>query len=130
MRAFHYDNISWVAPSLTKLVQFKNNDFYFSRCPRPKCGKNDLITNSEHIVHECIFTASILYFIKKAFCDEEIDYQLDEMFYLFPYSTQKNYTLSQELFSFFLRKSKSQLSKQLPTKNFQDGLFNTFMFDS
>ena len=129
MRAFHYDYLSRVAPSLTKLVQFKNNDFHSSRCLRPECAKNDLITNSEHIVHECIFTASILYFIKKAFHDEEIDYQLDEMFYLFPYSTQKNYTLSQELFV-FLRKSKSQLSKQLPTKNFQDGLFNTSMFDS
>ena len=129
MRAFHYDYLSRVAPSLTELVQFKNNDFHSSRCLRPECAKNDLIANSEHIVHECIFTASILYFIKKAFRDEEIDYQLDEMFYLFPYSTQKNYTLSQELFV-FLRKSKSQLSKQLPTKNFQDGLFNTFMFDS
>ena len=129
MRAFHSDYLSWVAPSLTKLVQFKNNDYHSSRCLRPECAKNNLITNSEHIVHECIFTASILYFIKKAFRDEEINYQLDEMFYLFPYSTQKKYTLLQELFV-FLRKSKSQLSKQLPTKNFQDGLFNTFMFDS
>ena len=45
----------------------------------------------------CIY----LIFIKQAFRYQEIPYKLDEKFYLFPFLTQKNYTLSQELFVLF-----------------------------
>ena len=101
MRAFHYEYLSRVLPSLTKLVQFKNSGFSSPKCQRPECQLNDLTANLEHIVFDCVFASSILYFIKDAYKKEKISYNLDELFYLFPYLQPKNYNLSLELFVLF-----------------------------
>ena len=101
MRSFHYDYLSRVAPSLTKLVQFKNSGFVSAKCPRPECTAYDLTADSEHIVYDCVFASSILFFLKHAHKDEEIDYKVDDLFYLFPFIMKKKYNLSLELFILF-----------------------------
>ena len=101
MRAFHYEYLSRVLPSFTKLVQFKNSGFSLSKCQQPECQLNDLTADTEHIVYDCVFASSILYFIKYAYKHEVISYNLDEFFYLFPYLQKKKYRLSLELFVLF-----------------------------
>ena len=85
LRSFHYDYLSRIAPSLTKLSQFKNNDIHSSICPRSEC--NDMIATSEHIVYDCIFAQSILRFINEAYSRRDILLfkKTDDIFYLFPH---------------------------------------------
>ena len=90
-----------MAPSLTKLVQFKNNNITSSKCPRYECKLSNLTADSEHIVIDCVFVTSILHCIEYARKHDAISYQLDELFYLFPYVQQKQYDFSLELFVFF-----------------------------
>ena len=101
MRSFHFDYMLRVAPSLTKLVQFKNNEFLSSKCPRSECQLSDLTADSEHIVYDCVFSSSILFFINSAHKYDAIDYKLDDLFYLFPFVKKKSYNLSLELFVLF-----------------------------
>ena len=98
MRSFHYEYLSRVLPSLTKLVQFKNSGFLSSKCPRPECQLSDLTAHSQHISYECVFVSSILYFINHAYIKDEISCKLDDLFYLFPYVQAKQYNLSLEFF--------------------------------
>ena len=101
MRSFHYDYLSRVAPSLTKLIQFKNSGYVSAKCPRPECSAYDLTADSEHIVYDCVFASSILYFLKHAHKNEEIDHKIDDLSYLFPVIQKKKYNLSLELFILF-----------------------------
>ena len=89
MRSFHYDYLSRTLPSLTKLSQFKNNEFTDDLCPRPEC--KDLSATSEHIVFHCIFATSILNFVKKAKINRDIDAKMDDNFYLFPFTEKNNH---------------------------------------
>ena len=98
MRSFHYEYLSRVLPSLTKLVQFKNSGIISSKCPRPECQLSDFTAHSQHISYECVFASSILYFINHAYIKDEISHKLDDLFYLFPFVQQKQYFLSLEFF--------------------------------
>ena len=101
LRSFHFDYLSRVTPSLTKLVQYKNNDIMSSKCPRYECQLSDLTADTEHIVYDCVFSLSILYFIDYAYKHDAISYKLDELYYLFPFIQKNNYNLSLELFVLF-----------------------------
>ena len=98
MRSFHYEYLSRVLPSLTKLVQFKNSGISSSKCPRPECQLSDFTAHSQHISYDCVFASSILYFINHAYIKEKIPHKLDDLFYLFPFTQAKQYHLSLEFF--------------------------------
>ena len=89
LRAFHFDFLSRVSPSLKKLVMFKNNKFNSSLCPREECRRNKLVADSEHIVFHCVFVSSILNFLREASSKKDIKVNTDEMFYLFPFAHSK-----------------------------------------
>ena len=97
MRSFHFDYLSRVAPSLTKLVQF-HNEITSHFCPRSECKRQNLIANSEHIVYDCVFVASIIHFIKEAYIRNKANIKMDDMFYLFPHLQIKNLDNSLEKF--------------------------------
>ena len=88
LKSFHYDYLSRVTPSLSKLIQFKNNDISSSKCPRPECIRNNLEATSEHIVYDCVFVSSILYVIRQARIKHNINIHMEDMFYLFPFNDQ------------------------------------------
>ena len=90
LRSFHYDYLSRVCPSLTKLQQFKSNDIKSSICPRPECANRELVADSQHIVFDCIFASTILYTINKTRLSLNLDLRLDDMFYLFPQQDRKH----------------------------------------
>ena len=90
MRSFHFDYLSRVLPSLTKLVQFNNNEIYSAVCPRQECSET--LASSEHITYECVFVQSILKFVNYAYSHKEIllfkRISGDE-FFLFPHFSNK-----------------------------------------
>ena len=89
IRSFHFDYMSRVCPSLTKLQQFKSNNITSPICPRPECKRRQLIADSQHIVFDCIFASTMLYTINKTRLPLNLDFQMDDMFYLFPQQNRK-----------------------------------------
>ena len=64
-----------------------------SHYPRPECGHDESIANSEHIIYDCIFAKSILHFISTAVRQDRINLKFDEFLYAYPYQDAKKFTL-------------------------------------